>query len=392
MVKTKIFTTPLAEQHANLISSNDMMCNAKLLVVGDSHSLFWKGHDEVRGGSDNIPGVITCEIEAALAWTLVKEGSTKRGRERSLEYIQSAVEQGFHGCILLSFGEIDMRAHVMKQALSIGIVSAVRDITDRYVNFIDELRAFKLRLAVWAPIASPPYEIGSDFTSHWPTIGTEVERNFATVLFTNLLKKRLHPRNIPVLSLIHQLLHEDGTTIRGFLHDGIHLSQVLMPSAIDLVKKDIGLDLIVESSPLDLQETIVIDYCRKSELYTNGCNWVTLELLDTMLVKTVSISLDPQIPIRHLNIRTSLDGVLYTNHTFEAPTGLQAGPILTAQLNLLARFVWVASPEHALRVQDLQMTVMATRLSTGHKGNGCSREMIFAMGEAIAALDPLPAG
>ena len=123
----------------------------KLLVIGDSHAKFWKGHDNLLG-EDLLPGVRTREIPGGLAYTLTKEHSTVGARQISLHTIREAIAQGFDGWLLLSFGEIDMRAHAMYHAMyhaiSIGVVESVRSIVTQYIAFIHEVRTLHSKVAV----------------------------------------------------------------------------------------------------------------------------------------------------------------------------------------------------------------------------------------------------
>ena len=64
------------------------------------------------------------------------------------------------------------------------------------------------------------------------------------MLYTDMLKQELEPQGIPVLSLLPLLLRDDGTTNADVLHDGVHLSQSVMPAALLAVKEALGITII----------------------------------------------------------------------------------------------------------------------------------------------------
>ncbi len=73
--------------------------------------------------------------------------------------------------------------------------------------------------------------------------GDRGRSNFATLLFTSMLKKGLEPLGVPLLSLLDLMLLENGRTDTRYLRDGCHLSQAAMPYALALVEKHLGLSL-----------------------------------------------------------------------------------------------------------------------------------------------------
>ncbi|MFN3075598.1 MAG: hypothetical protein ABT940_01725 [Alphaproteobacteria bacterium] len=212
----------------------------EVYAIGDSHALFWTGRNVNFPGRDYIPGIATCSIFGALAWKLVEDESTSRGRERALAAIDLALGNGFRGWFLLCFGEIDIRCHVARHARVLGLRRAAEACAERYVRFIREVRERYARVAVWAPIAS------TNNDPKYPPIlayGTTPERNFLTVLFTDYLGRKLAADRVPVISILPYMIGKGGHTRQDFLHDTHHLSVTCLPIAISLLRERLSVEI-----------------------------------------------------------------------------------------------------------------------------------------------------
>lgn len=140
--------------------------------------------------------------------------------------------------VLFCFGEVDIRAHLIKQSKiqNAKIETLVVNCVDRYVAAMKSVNPNrKLNKAVFAPIASwsenKPYD--------GPSYGTNLERNKTTRLFNDYLEKTCIENNIKFISIFDELLNEDGTTDSNYLDDfgsGIHLNQKSMPLILNKLK------------------------------------------------------------------------------------------------------------------------------------------------------------
>ena len=216
------------------------VAQAQLLVVGDSHSRFWSGGEDAisvyRKPPDRLPGILTTMVGSPLAWNLARENTSVRGREKTLMRLQSARAHGFRGWIMLCFGEIDLRWHILRSAATLGMAQAVRACVDRYITFIHEVRAMHDAVAIWGPAAS----IDGANSDAFPAVGTVEDRNYATMLFTELLRQK---SGVPVLSVLDSTLLDNGRTRTALFFDGVHLSQTVMPHALDIAQQTLGLNL-----------------------------------------------------------------------------------------------------------------------------------------------------
>jgi lysophospholipase L1-like esterase len=212
----------------------------RLVAIGDSHCRFWSGHDSVHA-PDRLPGIVTCHVGPGLAWNLIEPAAQTRAGRSVLRALRDLAAQDYAGWVLLCFGEIDLRAHVLKHAADGDLRARVERLVERYLAFVANARHIHPRIALWGPGASQPADMPDN--PDFPAIGSEAERNAATVLFTALLEERGDRAGVPVLSLLPLLLDEQGRTRRELLFDGYHIGQALMPAAQRLVAEALPCDM-----------------------------------------------------------------------------------------------------------------------------------------------------
>ncbi len=143
-----------------------------------------------------------------------------------------------YGCILLCFGEIDCRTHIIKNAIAQGvtIAEAVARTVTRYLEFIDFLATkYRLPLFVWGP------SISSDGRHHLdanlPAIGSNVERSFATFEFNRILSAAARSfRHFTTIEDQVDALREPRTEM---FWDGVHLNAKALPAAAALFRKEL---------------------------------------------------------------------------------------------------------------------------------------------------------
>jgi hypothetical protein len=100
---------------------------------------------------------------------------------------------------------------------------------DRYLETILYFKNKGLNIYVYGPPASSvgePHNLSVDF-------GNVVLRNEMTLFFTHNLEKKCNNFGISVISIAKEMMNEDGTTIRDYIMDDIHLSQKTMPLLLE---------------------------------------------------------------------------------------------------------------------------------------------------------------
>ena len=142
--------------------------------------------------------------------------------------------------ILFCFGEVDIRAHLIKQSKiqDRPIIEIVKECVDRYFSVILYYKNKGVSVAAWGPIASwhdsKPYSGG-------PSFGTCLERNIATKEFNRYLEELCENNSIPFVSIYDKMVDENEITNPEYLDNWygshIHLSQTAMPLIIDAFAK-----------------------------------------------------------------------------------------------------------------------------------------------------------
>lgn len=211
----------------------------KVYVVGDSHVWFLSGRDRKEnqrmiahgiGKFENLAGhFVGFHLGPSIAFNLGQYNSTTNGTEK-IEYLlenNSIIQNKAN--ILFSFGEIDCRFHVCKQAAASGkdINEIVDKIIVNYIRFVEKIQAKGFRPLIWGPVAPTWDDMYQN--SLYPVFGNFAQRKAAGRRFTDRLSHECFLRNIPFISIFDELLGDDGVTCSAFYADSIHLSQSARP-------------------------------------------------------------------------------------------------------------------------------------------------------------------
>lgn len=215
-----------------------------IYCIGDSHVSFFSGEDKIQPcypeRSNHLLSYFRVfRLGPVLAYNLSSYRTTTKGREQLFEVLKHRVpskgwfQQGRK--VLLCFGEIDCRAHLLRQAelQRRNITSVVEECIDRYARVILEIRQRGYRVLIWNVIPSSRLETSSiDF----PTYGTCKERNYVTQLFNTGLARMCSAWAIQFISIFDDLVDEQGLTRTEYYFDDFHLSQLAMPLTLQKMK------------------------------------------------------------------------------------------------------------------------------------------------------------
>lgn len=210
----------------------------KIHCIGDSHSAVFSGKEEMvpiwPELSDDITEYFkTYRIGPATAYKL----------ENKIEIINSIIENNVNkdnDHVLFCFGEVDIRAHLIKQSelQNVDILKIVEECVDQYFKVILYYKQLGYKTIAWGPIASwhesKPYTGG-------PSFGTCLERNIVTEMFNKRLEMRCDQYDVDFLTIFYEMIDDNKITIPKYLDNWegshIHLSQTSMPLIIDAFKR-----------------------------------------------------------------------------------------------------------------------------------------------------------
>ncbi|MGE0740532.1 MAG: hypothetical protein AB7O98_04255 [Hyphomonadaceae bacterium] len=116
-----------------------------------------------------------------------------------------------------------------------GLEVMVIDAVKSYFKFVDDFQSrHQIPIVIWAPPPSRPAERTGTFRTDLPFACSPIERNYATALFTEHLRRFAAARDrVEVVSILDLALRPDFTTQPDALFDQCHLDNRFMPMAID---------------------------------------------------------------------------------------------------------------------------------------------------------------
>lgn len=145
-------------------------------------------------------------------------------------------EQDF---LLFAFGEIDMRIHVGTQLIenpNRTKEEIIQEIVDRYFGTVLAIKNLGYNVRIFAPIAqsfaTPKSNYIKDrfkYPMEFPIVGTNKERNEYTKIFTEMLIQKGIEKKIKVISILDEMLDENGETKPDLFMDYLHLSSIALP-------------------------------------------------------------------------------------------------------------------------------------------------------------------
>lgn len=233
----------------------------RIYCIGDSHACFFSGKDImlpvwsnslfrriVRNAirffspSTHFPFVVY-RLGPVLAYNLCKSGTTTRGREKLFKVLKNEIPKNSH--VMFCFGEIDCRAHLLKQAekQSLSVDEVVQTCVSRYGSVLKEVQELEYNPLIWNVI--PSTILNRNQYHEFPTYGTFEQRNEVTRIFNHYLKIQAEKSNIPFISIGKNLLDEKGSMKLEYTNDQIHLNQNAMPLAIKALNDNLITKFVV---------------------------------------------------------------------------------------------------------------------------------------------------
>ncbi len=183
-----------------------------------------------KRSNDRWPFFRSYRLGPTLAYNLCRSGTKSRGREKLLDVLHRRVRPGDR--VLLCFGEIDCRAHLIRQSQTRGVsaVELARECVDRYFQVVEEIDAMGFRAMVWNVL--PPTTRMID-EGAFPVAGSLHERMEVTRQFNASLLQRCDLAGVPFVSIFDALLGAEGAPDHDWFLDCVHLGPQAIVLAVD---------------------------------------------------------------------------------------------------------------------------------------------------------------
>lgn len=206
--------------------------------IGDSHSAVFSGKEEMQPiwpqrSDDRTEFFKSYRIGPATAYQL----------ETKIPVIDEIIRTCINietDSVLFCFGEVDIRAHLIKQMQLQNRTTEdiVKECVDRYFNVLLRYKNLGINVMAWGPIAS--WHESKQYTGG-PSFGTGIERNIATKEFNDYLKKLCQENDIKFVTIFYDMVNENLETNPYYLDNWqgshMHLSQTSMPVIIERFKE-----------------------------------------------------------------------------------------------------------------------------------------------------------
>jgi hypothetical protein len=226
-----------------VLNATTAAVRSPLYCIGDSHVSFFAGEDTIQPSwptqaAQRLPWFQAFHLGPALAFSLARANTATRGREQLFEILTHAVPPGAR--VLLCFGEIDCRAHILKQAAKQGLPpdQIVAHCLDSYFQAVREVQALGFEVILYNAVptrlsTSRQAKRDDDFIA----VGSWQERNAVVRLFNAGARQRCAASGVKFLENYPGLVDANDRTVEWFFFDAIHLSQRALPLTLRALAK-----------------------------------------------------------------------------------------------------------------------------------------------------------
>lgn len=239
------------------------MRNEKQIIhcIGDSHINVFSGQKDIQPiwpeiSKNSIEFFKTYRLGPVLAYNLCKLDTETKGREKLFKILNTIPK---NSTIILSFGEIDCRFHLLKQSeiQKRSIEDIVNECVERYFSVILEVKNLNYNVLILEVIPSTP--IPSSNKPEFPIYGTCTERNNVTSIFNKYLEKLLNKKSIPMIRISKKITNRDGFIKTKYLRDPVHLNQKAIPIIIEEINKINNINLKIKKQKNKFDTNIIFD-------------------------------------------------------------------------------------------------------------------------------------
>jgi len=228
-----------------------------LNVIGDSNTMFFAGAEHLRfiryarlglvrprwinRGFDLLPCFRTFHVGPSTAWKAPEHDSSTRAREKIELLLRRHLPAGAR--VMLSFGEIDCRIHMARAALAgKQIDKLVAATAEKYITLPRFIRDLGFPTSLWhVPQIIPRDE--DDPEAKLPSVGPIELRNEITYASIEAQREVARREGIPCVAIVGTFHPPEERMPQDCFHDGVHLSQAVMPHSLRMLGEAGILDL-----------------------------------------------------------------------------------------------------------------------------------------------------
>ncbi len=186
-------------------------------AIGDSHTRIFEGQYPF----------ITHTLGPATAYGLNNENS-RTGSRKKLASVIRKIDRS-RDFIILSFGEIDCRFHVLNLYEKSGGEKSPEEIIDKSIgNYLKVVGQFDLRDGRLMLLSIPPAG-RQDNIYKYPFYGTQKKRAIITKMFNEQLAQACKEREIRFIDLYSKVCGDDGIIPMQYEEDETHLNNKVVP-------------------------------------------------------------------------------------------------------------------------------------------------------------------
>jgi len=212
--------------------------NVIIHCLGDSHVNLFSGNDFIQpiwpeNNFDKVSFFKTYRLGSHLAYSLSNKQSEANKK------LNKAIKQIPNGSyLLISYGEIDCRVHLLKQALlqKKELIKVVHECVNGYFSILKSLKKRGFNVLISEVIPSTRYNIAYH---EFITFGSTEERNLVSAIFNNRLRELAMKNQMPIVSVSKYLINKKLETGTEYYLDPIHLSTKALPFVISELNKNV---------------------------------------------------------------------------------------------------------------------------------------------------------
>lgn len=217
-----------------------------IYCIGDSHVSIFSGKG-TREQPHMVPTWPETDEGILPEFKTIRLGDkTAYNSPRIIEHIKEVLAtlpiKKDHDHVMLVFGEIDCRVHLLKIANQNKrlIKELVKECIDNYFLTIDAIRHAGYNVLVWGVPCSTKLTVEQCKARipDWPVYGTPAQRHHCASLFNFYLKEKCMLNGIDCINIFFHLLDNDGSfTDDRYFMDDVHLCEKALPIIEDRFRK-----------------------------------------------------------------------------------------------------------------------------------------------------------